>query len=159
MQARTVFINQKPSSGIGMYNLESVQAKLSEYFNSLNEVTLAYLFGSVARGDDNRLSDVDIGVLLDESLSKQDIFRLELHIIDDVAGLLGSSRIDLCIMNQASLLLNFNIIKDGYVLKSDEVRRVSFEKRVMSRYLDEMFYRQRYMRENVKQMTGAGNDG
>jgi hypothetical protein len=62
-------------------------------------------------------------------------------------------------MNQASLLLNFNIIKDGYVLKSDEVRRVSFEKRVMSRYLDEMFYRQRYMRENVKQMTGAGNDG
>lgn len=142
-----------------MYNLESVQAKLSEYFNSLNEVTLAYLFGSVARGNDNRLSDVDIGVLLDESLSKQDIFRLELHIIDDVAGLLGSSRIDLSIMNQASLLLNFNIIKDGYVLKSDEVRRVSFEKRVMSRYLDEMFYRQRYMRENVKQMTGAGNDG
>lgn len=142
-----------------MYDLESVHAKLSDYFSNLDEVVLAYIFGSVARGDDNRMSDVDIGVLLDKSLSKQDMFDLELQIIDDIVGLLGSDKIDLTIMNQAPLLLNFNIIKDGYVLKSDEASRIPFETRAMSRYLDEKFYRQRHMREAVKQMTGVKGNG
>jgi hypothetical protein len=142
-----------------MHDLQSVQAKLFGYFNNLDEVVVAYLFGSVARGEDNKLSDVDIGVLLDESLSKQDMFNLELQIIDDIVGLLGSDKIDLTIMNQAPLLLKFNIIKDGYLLKSDESSRIPFETRVMSRYLDEKYYRQRHMRETVKQMTGAEGNG
>ncbi len=139
-----------------MYDLKS---KLSKYFSGQDEVTLAYLFGSVARGDDYRLSDVDIGVLLEEGLSKPEAFDLELRLIDDIVGLLGSDRVDLSIMNQSSLLLNYNIIKEGSVLKSDEARRVSFEKKIMSRYLDEKFYRQRYMRENIKQKIEAGING
>lgn len=142
-----------------MYDLESVKTKLSSYFSSLDEVVIAYIFGSVARGEENRMSDVDLGVLLDEPLSKQDMFGLELQIIDDIVGLLGSDKIDLTIMNQAPLLLKFNIIKDGYVLKSDEASRIPFETRIMSRYLDEKFYRQRHMREAVKQMTGVKVNG
>jgi hypothetical protein len=62
-------------------------------------------------------------------------------------------------MNQAPLLLKFNIIKDGYVLKADEASRIPFETRVMSRYLDEKYYRQRHMREAVKQMAGVKGNG
>lgn len=42
------------------------EKELTEYFSSKDSVILAYLFGSTVRGDAGRLSDVDIGVLLNE---------------------------------------------------------------------------------------------
>ncbi len=49
---------------------------LAEYFSSKDSVILAYIFGSTVRGDTGRLSNVDIGVLLDENLYKKDGFDL-----------------------------------------------------------------------------------
>ena len=37
---------------------------LREYFTTQRDVIAAYLFGSVARGDPNALSDVDVAALL-----------------------------------------------------------------------------------------------
>ncbi|ADI74069.1 DNA polymerase beta domain protein region [Methanohalobium evestigatum Z-7303] len=138
-----------------MIEKSDIIKKLEDYFTAKDEVILAYLFGSVAKGESNRLSDVDVAVLLDESLTKQEMFDLELKFIDDIVGILKVDDIDLTIMNLAPLTLNFNIIKQGYILKSDENKRVRFETYLMSRYLDEKYYRERYMRESLKKMIEA----
>jgi len=53
--------------------LEVFELELTNLFHSIDSVKFAYLFGSTVMGDTNELSDVDIAVMLDESLSKKDI--------------------------------------------------------------------------------------
>lgn len=141
--------------GKNMVDKSNMIKKLEEYFKAKDKVVLAYLFGSVAKGESNRLSDVDVAVLLDEGLTKQEMFGLELKIIDEIVGILKIDDIDLTIMNLAPLTLNYNIVKQGYILKSYEDKRVRFETYLMSRYLDEKYYRERHMRETLKKMIEA----
>ncbi len=132
------------------------EKELTEYFSSKDSVILAYLFGSTVRGDTGRLSDVDIGVLLDEKLSKKDRFDLELKLISEIAILIKKNKIDLVVLNEAPLLLAHNIIKDGIVLKSDEVERVKFETKILSMYIDEKYYIKRHTEETLKRIAEAG---
>lgn len=68
-------------------------------------------------------------------MPKKDRFDLELKLMSDIAILIKRNKIDLIILNEAPLLLAYNIIKTGIILKSDEVERVKFETKVLSRYL------------------------
>lgn len=43
-------------------NIKSLIDKLKEYFKNHEEVAFAFLYGSQARGDANKLSDIDIAV-------------------------------------------------------------------------------------------------
>jgi len=82
--------------------------------------------------------------MLDESLSKKDMFNKELDLISELTCVLKSDKIDLVVLNDAPLLLKYNIVKDGHVLKSDETKRIAFETSVMSRYLDEQYHIKRH---------------
>ncbi len=132
------------------------EKELTEYFSSKDSVILAYLFGSTVRGDTGRLSDVDIGILLDEKLSKEDRFDLELKLISEMAILIKKNKIDLVVLNEAPLLLAHNVIKDGIVLKSDEAERVKFETKILSMYIDEKYYIKRHTEETLKRIAEAG---
>ncbi|KPK18307.1 MAG: hypothetical protein AMK69_24990 [Nitrospira bacterium SG8_3] len=68
--------------------------KIAEYFAAKQEVVAVYLFGSRARGQEKKLSDVDLGILLERNvLSAQNdlrttylvelarILRKDLHIV------------------------------------------------------------------------------
>ncbi len=96
---------------------------LSEQYNKLvdvlskqEHVRLAYLFGSVAKGKAGKLSDIDIAVLLDESLNKEQRFDLQLELISDISELLKTDKIDMVVINEAPLSLKFEIIKANYPL-------------------------------------------
>ena len=132
------------------------EKELTEYLRSQDSVILAYLFGSTVRGDTGRLSDVDIGVMLDEKLSKKDRFELELKLISEIATLIKKNKIDLVILNEAPLLLSYNIIKNGIILKSDETERVKFETKILSIYLDEKYYIKRHTEETLKRIAEVG---
>ncbi len=132
------------------------EKELIEYFSRKDNVILAYLFGSTVRGDTGRLSDVDIGVLLDEKLSKKDRFDLELKLISEIAILIKKNKIDLVVLNEAPLLLAHNIIKNGIILKSDEIERVKFETKILSMYIDEKYYIKRHTEETLKRIAEAG---
>src|SRR3972149_11435716 len=132
------------------------EKELTEYFISKDSVILAYLFGSTVRGDAGRLSDVDIGVLMDENLSKIDRFDLELKLMGEIAILIRKNKIDLIILNEAPLLLAYNIIKSGIILKSDETKRVKFETKILSMYLDEKYYIKRHTEETLKRIAEVG---
>ncbi len=132
------------------------EQELIDLFHSTDSVNFAYLFGSTVRGDANKLSDVDIAVMLDESLSKKDMLNEELNLISELTRVLKSDKIDLVVLNDAPLLLKFNIIKNGHVLKSDETKRIAFETGVMSRYLDEQYYIKRHNDMTLQRIARSG---
>lgn len=136
--------------GPSQLNLEQLERKLSEFFSSEAQVIVAYLFGSTARGEAGCLSDVDIAVLFDDALPEKEAFDLQLKLIVDIGALLKTNSIDFVVLNDCPLLLAFNIIRDGIILKSDESKRVRFETRIMSRYLDEQFHINRHAKESLK---------
>ena len=137
-------------------DLEQLEQKLREYFFEVEGVTLAYLFGSTVRGEANRLSDIDIAVLFDDTLLQKEAFDLQLELIGELTGLLKTNNVDLVIINDSPLLLTYNIIREGIILKSDEPVRVKFETKIMSRYLDERYHIQRHAKESLRRIAESG---
>lgn len=133
-----------------------VLEKVAEFFEEKDEVDLAYLFGSTSRGDKGKLGDFDLGVLLREPLEEQGMLQFQLKLLDDLVSLLKADKVDLIIMNDAPLSLNYNIIKEGILLKDDEEKRIKFEKNIMSEYLDRKYYMDRHARIAIKGIAQQG---
>lgn len=113
--------------------------RLKTFLGKQEFVRAAYLFGSVAEGREGPLSDIDFAVFLDQNLSKGDIRKKKMFLINKMASILRSDNFDLVIMNEAKLLLNFNVIKHGKVLKSSR-DRMMMEAHIMCDYLDRKYY-------------------
>ena len=130
--------------------------RLLEFLSRQEYVKLAYLFGSVVEGKEGKLSDVDIAVFLDESLSKKDMFNLQLKLISELTSILKTDRVDLIVMNDAPLLLKYNIIKHGKILKDDIETKVRVESRILSDYLDMKYYIDRHTNLAIKRIARVG---
>lgn len=111
---------------------------LQRFLASDRKIKFAYLFGSFARDDTGPLSDVDVAVYLDE---KVDLFRYKLKLIEALAAVLKSDNFDLIILNDATAVLKYEVIRNGMILKDDRARRVIFEKEVLYDYLDTAYLR------------------
>ncbi len=136
--------------------LERLEQELRDFFSGVEDVAVAYLFGSTVRGEANSLSDIDIAVLFKESLLQEETFDLQLELIGELTELLNTNNVDLVVLNDSPLLLTYNVIRDGIILKSDELERVRFETRIMSRYLDERYHIERHAKESLKRIAENG---
>ncbi|MEM2915266.1 MAG: nucleotidyltransferase domain-containing protein, partial [Candidatus Bathyarchaeia archaeon] len=76
-------------------------------------VLLAYLFGSTARGTAQPISDIDIAVLL-----KDNSFEKQADILWRIAKAshMSEDRIDLVDLSRADLHLKYNILREGIKL-------------------------------------------
>jgi uncharacterized protein len=137
-------------------NLEQLVQALTDFFSKVDFVKVAYLFGSTVRVEANCLSDTDIAVLFDDALSKEEAFDFQLKLIGELTTLLKTNSVDLVALNDSPLLLTYNAIRNGVILKSDEPVRVRFETKIMSRYLDEQYHIKRHTRESLKRIARSG---
>jgi predicted nucleotidyltransferase len=120
----------------GVLSVEAVQ-RLAHYLAGQPEVLVAYLFGSNARGSATPLSDVDIAVLVLQTLSREEVFDRRLAWIDEVQGVLHREAIDVVVLNEAPLALRYRVLRDGMVLACrDEQVRILYQADTISRYLD-----------------------
>jgi predicted nucleotidyltransferase len=106
----------------------------------LRPVTLAYLFGSLARGRADSESDIDIAVLLVPTLSKKERLAQRLELTESIAELLGrhSEDIDVVVLQDAPSLLRYNVVRSGQLLYArDGGARTAFEREVQRTYKDE----------------------
>jgi len=91
-----------------------------------------YLFGSVAEGYANALSDVDIAILADQDIPKHRLWRLE-----DQWAVSLPDRIDLHVLNLVPPPAQFEIITRGQRLWARDVEQVAdFESLARRRYWD-----------------------
>ncbi len=96
------------------------------------EIQAVYLFGSVAEGRVNALSDVDIAILADRDLPKQRLWRLEDHWASA-----WPDWVDLHVLNLAPPAAQFEIITRGRKLWIKDLAQVAdFESLVRRRYWD-----------------------
>jgi len=105
------------------------------------EITLVYVFGSVASGTANASSDLDIGIYTGHKIEKRQSGMFKLRMIDFFVSRLKIDRIDVVIMDYAPVTLNFEIIKQNcFIFSRDESTRIDFEHGIMSGYLDRRYY-------------------
>ena len=110
---------------------------LQAYFSNQKDVVVAYLYGSQARRQSTPLSDVDIAVLLADSLTSQQRFERRLTLITELIELVKINQVDVVILNDTPLPLNYRILRDGILLHStNEARRIMHTATTISQYLD-----------------------
>lgn len=110
--------------------------KLGSCFERFEEVAVAYLFGSRARGDSGKESDFDFAILLSESFrDSYDFVRL----LGELANTLNvkDDKINLVILNDADLELAYKVISEGSVIfERNPEKRVDFEVETLKLHLD-----------------------
>jgi uncharacterized protein len=113
---------------------DSLIPLLQSLFTGDDRVAFAYLFGSAARGEQNRLSDIDIAAYLRENC---DFAEARLDIIGKLMDLLGNERFDFVVLNKAPLPLAARIIRDRRLLSDqDPFSRHLYESRILREYHD-----------------------
>jgi len=128
-----------------------IEEQVKKFLQKQDSIELAYLFGSVAQQRAGKLSDVDLAIFLDESLDKKERFDLQLGLLSNLQEIFQTDRVDLVVMNDAPLSLNFEIIKANYPLFiRDNDFKVDFEHNIISRYLDRQYYDQRWADDLIK---------
>jgi predicted nucleotidyltransferase len=96
-----------------------------------SEIALAVLFGSRARGDERRVSDTDVAVLLlDDSLERR-------RDVEAALGRAAGTSIDIVFLNTAPPQLRFEIARDSKVLVEREPHLwADFQARAMIAWWD-----------------------
>ena len=115
----------------------SLAARLARALESRSEVLEAYLFGSRARGDAHRQSDVDVAVYIDEAQAKAGPFGYQADLTTHLMAALGTDAVDIVVLNKASILLYHRVLRDGVRLLSRDLRATTTRAGLaLSRYFD-----------------------
>ena len=131
---------------------KSVISRLTRYLaNCPYPVRWAYLFGSQAQRQTTPLSDVDVGIYLDEPDPVQRS-RYYSHLLFDLTRAAGIEEVDLVLLNSAPSLFAYQIIAGRLLYSADEEPRMAFEARVLREYFDELSWertRHRLLRARI----------
>ncbi|MCX7681170.1 MAG: nucleotidyltransferase domain-containing protein [Anaerolineae bacterium] len=101
-------------------------------------VVLAYLFGSQAEGKAGPLSDVDIAVLLGPQVPEERWTQVQIDLVNDLISLFHRADVDVAILNRATPLFAYQVVRFGQVLYEDAATRpaVDFAAYAVRRYAD-----------------------
>jgi len=117
-----------------------VVTTLKSYFKQKPEVVAVYLFGSHAKGDEHRTSDIDIGILITEKL-RTGASEKRIGYMVELARLLKKD-IHPVILNSASEALIRQIFLKGRCIQVNDSHELSKYKMIMiSRIADFGYYR------------------
>ena len=104
---------------------------------SRSEVLEAYLFGSIARGDSQAHSDVDVAVYVEPQANQMSGFGIAAEISADLQAALKRSDVDVVVLNEAPPLLYHRVLRDSVrVFTRDLVATTRREGYALSRYFD-----------------------
>ena len=115
-------------------NIHQVLPEAVDYLRSHPQILFAYLFGGLARGKPQPLSDVDIAVYLKQG---ENVAENKLDMLGNLMAILQTDEIDLVVLNTAELPLVMNILKTKKVIvdKAPHERHI-FESLIMRKGFD-----------------------
>lgn len=118
---------------------------------------LVYLFGSKAKEINTPVSDIDIAVFID-NYENQDLRQIFLDLIFEFSQLFKSDKIDLLILNEAPITIQFKVISEGKPLfQFNPEYRADYEEKVVKLYLDFKKFEDDYYETMHKRILGAAN--
>lgn len=140
-----------------MDSIKKIQKTVKNTCFKHHEIITAYLFGSIADKEKKTISDVDIALLFDTSISfsSSEISAFLFSFISYLENKL-KKRVDVVILNRAGEFLKYEVRKTGKLLvdKNSEKRK-NFE--IVSRklYEDSLYLHNRY----VNKVLYGGENG
>lgn len=124
-------------------DMKTIEKILEEY-----PIEFAYLYGSAAKGTERSFSDLDLGLIVEDSLNPEKYLELEIEISTKIDKVLPRVESDVRIFNFAPLNYRIQLVQEGKLIYSkNETRRVDFETQVRSEYFD--FYPKRKEYQNA----------
>ncbi|MCX6112568.1 MAG: nucleotidyltransferase domain-containing protein, partial [Proteobacteria bacterium] len=90
--------------------INEITEKLNKYFNEHVEILFAVLFGSIAKGTANKMSDIDIAVMVDPKFDKSFPYGHQAELIADFMRILKRNDVDVVILNDAKILLKHQVL-------------------------------------------------
>ena len=102
------------------------------------DVAAVYLFGSRAAGRAAPRSDVDLAVVLSETMTPDARWQKRLALIGHASHLLRTDAVDVVVLEDAPIVLAHRVLSRGRLIgEADPHRRRAAAEQVMRRYLDE----------------------
>jgi len=136
-----------------MKSMETLSEKLRGYFIQRDEIRLVYIFGSIAKGCANKLSDVDIAVFISEDSTKNYPYGYRAQIITDLMKILKTNNVDLVVLNRASPFLRFQVLRYGkLIFCRSKLERIRFQVKTFNEYNDTKRLVDFYFKENRKKL-------
>ena len=126
-------------NNVGINNLDEKIKKAVSEIKSKKQIVAFYLFGSYAAGRPTPLSDIDIAVLFDNTIKKDNLFDEKLCLLVELSIIFGTDNLDLVILNEAPAGLGYRIIKNGKLLflrNEAKEQFICFKARLLDRYCD-----------------------
>lgn len=128
---------------------------IKNFLYKRKEIIFAYLYGSLAKKTDNPLSDIDLAIYIDENkIPSSSNFGYRSDLIYELQTF-SKKDIDLIILNEVSITLAYNVIKDGKLLFTKSKRiRTEFHDKIMNKYLDLLpLYKiqEKYLKKSIKE--------
>jgi len=121
---------------MALSDIEEHTEQLRQVF-ATHGVVLAYLFGSQAEGKAGPISDVDIAVLLGPQVDRERWFQVQLDLIGELTSLFHRNDVDVVILNEATPVLAYEVVRSGQVLyEAEPGTRVDYEVTALRRYAD-----------------------
>ncbi len=115
-----------------------------------DQLDFIVLFGSLSTGYFNPLSDIDIGVSVSNPRKELPEISGELLSLFDFDDKTSSPRIDITLLNLASLSLRFRVVQGGQILYAkDEEVWPFFVEYVLNRYPDWHYYIENYLKQSL----------
>jgi predicted nucleotidyltransferase len=116
---------------------EASLARLRASLEAREEILEAYVFGSTATGSARAHSDVDVAVYLREPRPPASAFGYDADLASALMRDLGTSRVDVVVLNDAPPLLYHRVLRDGVRILARDLRSTTTrEGRALSRYCD-----------------------
>lgn len=99
-----------------------------------DNVVFAYIFGGFAEGKVKPLSDIDISVYLRD---KDNLAEYKLRLFDGLSDALGTSELDLIILNTAPISITGRIVQNRQILvDKDPPIRHAYESLTLREFFD-----------------------
>lgn len=117
--------------------IAEITDKLIKYFEEHEEIQFAILFGSLAKGKANKMSDVDIAVMVDPKFDEPFPFGYQAEIITNLMQVLKRNDVDVVILNKAPIALKHQILRYGkFIYIKDKQARIKFQVDTINQYED-----------------------
>lgn len=121
---------------------------LKHVFSKFKDIKATYLFGSHAEDRENKYSDLDIGLVLNDGYNPV----LKLDILTKLTEN-NFENIDIVILNQANPLIKYEVIKNNKLIyKQDSFDASSYYSLVVRTFLDFRSYldvQRHYLKERI----------
>ncbi|MBC2581685.1 type VII toxin-antitoxin system MntA family adenylyltransferase antitoxin [Clostridium sp. DJ247] len=121
--------------------MEHIVNKSRDFIEDMNrkyKIKFAYVFGSQATGKAAENSDVDIAIYFEEEYPPMEDAFIRGDIIEE-GKVFFKRDVDIVSLNNASLLLKYEVIHDGIVIKDNDYR-ADFESLSLREYFDFKYY-------------------